>query len=149
MTFEIFLKVIRNFLDIEELAFDETGVCSLEIQDEFLLLLKWDEKEERFVVTAEMKTPSPLPEKLMAAALTFNFKRMAASGSWISLDPSTEKFFLVDEYLLKILDEERLEKRLQQFFQHYLTCQGIFNEQALEILLKKEDELTVRSHQLA
>ena len=106
--------------------------------------------KKRLVIAVEIGKATPLSQDLLIAALSFNFNRLAISGAWLSLDHETKILFLADEFFLEVIERETFRERLNLFFQHYLTCQGIFSEEALAALLQKESQAdVVRADQLA
>ncbi|MBX9578220.1 MAG: type III secretion system chaperone [Chthoniobacterales bacterium] len=134
------LQELARFFGIEKIAFDAEGFCALRLQDQYMLMLRNDEEQKRLVMVAEIATPATLSNELLTAALSFNFNRIAFSGSWMTLDRETKKLFLADEFSIAMTDMEVIRKRLERFFQDYLACQGIFNIEIMEDLLGGENK---------
>lgn len=142
-TLEDLLKELSQFLGIEDVTFNEEGFCLLELQDQFLLVIRFDKEQQRLVIAAEMETPTTLSKELLSSILAFNFQRMAVSGAWMALDHDTGTLFLADEFLISIMEADAFRKRLERFFQQYLTCQGLFNEEAIAASLKRDTTTTL------
>ena len=144
------IKELESFLEIENISFDSQGLYSLRLQDRDILMIRHDSEKKRLVIAVEIGKATPLSQDLLIAALSFNFNRLAISGAWLSLDHETKILFLADEFFLEVIERETFRERLNLFFQHYLTCQGIFSEEALAALLQKESQAdVVRADQLA
>jgi hypothetical protein len=137
------IKELEGFFGIENISFDAQGLCSFRLQDRDVLMLRHDVEKKRLVIAAEIGKATPLSQDLLIAALSFNFNRLAISGAWLSLDNETKTLFLADEFFLEVIERETFHERLTLFFQHYLTCQGIFSEAAAEALLQRESQVDV------
>jgi len=134
------LQELARFLGIEKISFDTEGFCALRLEERNLLVLRHDEAQQRLVMVVELAKPATLSNQLLVAALSFNFNRIAASGSWMALDRETKILFLADEFSTSITDMEIVRKRLESFFQDYLACQGIFNIEIIQDLVEQEDK---------
>jgi hypothetical protein len=146
------LKEIGLFLGTEEISFDDEGFCMMQLQDQFAFVIRVDQKLQRIVIAAEIAKPTTLSKELLIKALSFNFNRMGFSGAWMAIDAETKALFLADEFLLAAMEITDIRKRLGSFFQHYLTCQGFYNDEALVALLekeKKQHDLPMEIDQLA
>lgn len=144
------IQVLEQFFGIEEISFDAQGLYSLRLQDRDVLMIRHDVEKKRLVMAVELGKMNSLSQDVLAAALAFNFNRIATSGAWLSLDNETKTLFLADEFFLEIIEKELFRERLFLFFQNYLTCQGIFSEEAIEALLKKESRVPlIGTEQLA
>lgn len=137
------IKELESFFGIENISFDVQGLCSFRLQDRDVLMLRHDAEKRRLVIAAEIGKATPLSQDLLIAALSFNFNRLAVSGAWLSLDHETKTLFLADEFFLEVIERETFRERLSLFFQHYLTCQGIFSEAAVAALLQKKSQADV------
>ena len=145
-----FLKELAQFFGMEGLTFNHEGFCTLKLQEQYLLILRHDETQKRVIMVAEMATPAVLSNELLVAALSFNFNRIASSGSWITLDREAKKLFLADEFSTVMINGDVLRERLTTFFQDYLACQGIFNIEIMQDLWERENEsVPLRSQQMA
>lgn len=150
MNLENLLQEISCFIGIDGIALDEEGFCMLQLQEQFLFILRFDQGQQRLVIAAEIETPVELSQKIVTSALAFNFQRMAAPGPWISLDSNTGALFLADAFSIGNIEAEIFQNRLKQFFQHYLACQGLFNEETAAVLLKEEPrEVSLEPDQFA
>ena len=144
------IKELEVFFGIENISFDTQGLCSFRLQDRDILILRHDTEKKRLVIAVEIGKAIPLSQDLLIAALSFNFNRLAISGAWLSLDHETKTLFLADEFFLEVIERENFRERISLFFQHYLTCQGIFSEEAVAALLSKESPTDLlRADQLA
>jgi len=134
------LQELAQFIGIQNIAFDAQGFCALQLEDKFIFMIRRDDERQRLVMAAEIATMATLSGELLAAALSFNFNKIATSGSWIALDRKRETLFLADEFFTATPEPGAFTKCLENFFQHYLACQGIFTQEAVEALMKKEEQ---------
>ena len=133
------LQELAQFVGIEKIVFDAQGFCALQLEDQFVFMIRRDDEQQRLVMAAEIATPITLTNDLLIAALSFNFNKIAASAVWIALDRDRGTLFLADEFFTTTTESGAFTKRLENFFQHYLACQGIFTQEAVESLMEKEE----------
>lgn len=144
------LQELAQFVGIEDITFDAEGFCALRLEDKFVFMIRRDDEQQRLVLAAEIETPTKLTKDLLVAALSFNFNKIAASGAWIALDQDHGKFFLADEFFTATTEPGAFTKRLENFFQHYLACQGIFTQEVVEALIQEEKQtLPIKLGQIA
>lgn len=144
------LQELAQFVGIENIVFDAQGFCALQLEDKFIFMIRRDDERQRLVMAAEIVTPAALTSNLLIAALSFNFNKIAASGSWIALDRDRGTLFLADEFFISSTEPGAFTKRLEHFFQHYLSCQGVFMQEAVEALMEKEEQpSSMQPHQMA
>lgn len=137
-----FLQELSDFIGIEGVTLDADGICTLEFQDEFLFILRFNKNLRRLVLIAEIAASVKNSAEVFSSALLFNALRIAAPGPWVSLDPNTRTLFLADDFLINDMTLAEFRERLAQFFEQYLACQGLLGEEATVALIPLEKNMS-------
>lgn len=126
------LREFEQFVDLEDLAFDEEGMCRLQFQDQYACIIHHDVNNQRLVLVAAFARPSQISNEAFSSLLAFNTLRIGAPGPWVSLDKTIGVLLLAQDFYLPTIERSTFKKSLTSFFQQYLLCQGFIDEGSLD-----------------
>lgn len=133
------IELVRRHFDLEDIQFDENGLCSLSLDDTKLLLLTWDEELSRICLNAEVRTAQDADgTALLKAALSFNLVSAFRGGPVFSMDEDTSTLFLT--WSVVPGSESSLQHDLDTFFDTYhQSCGQLASHAHLERLADESD----------
>jgi len=117
------LHAIGHVIGIQDLSFDEEGLCALELVEEFPVALKNDAHSHRILIIAEIgRVENPEPDFLKSIA-GWNLERITRICPWLAWDAEESRLVLGEE----IAHSESLdlaEKKFEAFMESLLECRG-------------------------
>jgi hypothetical protein len=117
------LQTIGRLIDIEDLAFDDEGLCLLELADEIPVALKNDTHRHRVVLIAVLATIEELAPDLSKAVLGWNLQRREQYCPWIAWDEEDSRLVMGEEISHRETAEE-ISKKFETFMDSLLECRG-------------------------
>ncbi len=110
-------------IDLPDLAFDEEGLCLLELADEIPVVLKNDSARHRIVLVAVLGEMEELASDVSKTLLGWNLQRREQFCPWIAWDEQESRIVMGEEISHFETDAE-ISKKFETFMDSLLECRG-------------------------
>lgn len=117
------LHAIGHLIGVDELSFDDDGLCELELADEIPVALSDDPTNQRILILAEVGRISDPDKEFLHSITGWNMHRITQPRPWIAWDAEDSRL-VIGEEIAHGESAHIAEKKFEAFMESLLQCRG-------------------------